>query len=310
MRLSKLRPGTHYKRGKYKGITLQFAHLFAFFSHCADAVLSLSNLTTLVGTVSPAITTFASLWVQSPSGYDFLIAKAMKAEWLEAHGPVISQGGKHTLYTKFSLSRPGGSLVKCYNERCLEPLTGRPGKGQKVYFQCKRCGSRCSAPKVFTDKTTTLGRHAMITVKFPVPQCLDVNWHDRKKDPEDLGLTEPMETTECDQVEDAPSGPPTPSLPHSLTIPSPSEMTRSISLPAKYPPSSSSPKPKPSSSTNNVTAARITRSRSTSSRSPAPKPPPPSPPEASPEPSPVTISRKRSQPTPMSGRKPTKQKKL
>ena len=107
-----------YWKGK-SGLVLSstpYIDLTACCRHCADAVLSLSNPTTMVGIVSSRITDFAALWTQTPSNYDWLVANGLRSDFVHPHGPVLShQGGKHFIYSKYNFSRPGGALVWCHN---------------------------------------------------------------------------------------------------------------------------------------------------------------------------------------------------
>jgi hypothetical protein len=112
---------------------------------------------------------FAARWVQSPSDYDFLIASTLKTSWVAAHGPVLSTHDHgHILYTRFSLSEPGGNVVVCHRN-CVRGLEYRPGKNN-VTFTCQDCKSRCKTPIIKTDETTVLGREALINTVYPQAQ--------------------------------------------------------------------------------------------------------------------------------------------
>lgn len=129
----------------------------------------MSNTTTVVGDVASPIADFAARWVQSPSDYDFLVASTLKTSWVAARGPVLSTHEHgHTLYTQFSLSEPGGDIVVCHRN-CLRKLVCRPSKNN-VCFTCNDCGSRCKTPIIMTDKTTVLGREALINTVYPQAQ--------------------------------------------------------------------------------------------------------------------------------------------
>jgi len=148
-------------------------------SHCADAVLSLANKITLVGDVSDALLKFTALWVQTPSDYDILVAKSFPAQWAAAHQPVFSRYTdpertipEHTLYTRFSLARPGGALVVCHLS-CNQQLFFRQEK-EKVKIVCLGCRSRCKVPVVRSDGSF-LGSVDIIKARYP-PQCYPTEW--------------------------------------------------------------------------------------------------------------------------------------
>lgn len=267
--------------------------------HCADAVLSLTNTTTLVGLVSGAITNFAALWTQTPSGYDFLVAEGLCKEFVVRHGAVIShQGGKHYSYSKYNSSRPGGALVLCHNRACTEPVIGRAQKGQRshlVEFKCPQCRSSCITPNVTTNQHTTLGRHAIVKTPYPLPQYpaewtwpedFKKSWADSLAGAKDLPITVPP----LPSASPLPPSLPPPPHPFRKRVQA-SEMTRSTSLPAQFPhpsqllpasslppspvltpPSLMSPAPTPTSSSGtirippHVPPLRASRSHSTLER--------------------------------------------
>jgi hypothetical protein len=136
------------------------------FRHCADAVLSLSNRKTVVGTVASVSAEFMARWVQSPSDYDYLIASTMPYSWVTAHRPVLSthQHG-HVLYSNFTFREPNGMVVVCHSN-CTQPPDYHPTKNN-VRFTCYECNSRCTTGKYVTDRTTTLGRKSLIKVPYP-----------------------------------------------------------------------------------------------------------------------------------------------
>jgi hypothetical protein len=81
------------------------------------------------------------------------------------HGPVLSTHNHgHILYTRFSFSEPGGNIVVCHRN-CTQGLDYRPSKNN-VTFMCEDCGSRCKTPIIKTDRTTVLGREALINTVY------------------------------------------------------------------------------------------------------------------------------------------------
>jgi hypothetical protein len=134
-----------------------------------DAVLSFARGPTLVGDISGVVSSFAMLWAQSPSDYDFLISQSMMTDWVYQHMPVLSrhQTG-HILYTKFSLYEPRGMLVLCHR-RCKEGVSGR-AHGDEVQYECDGCKSRCVTPKLLSSRDTTLGRRALVKTTYPQEQ--------------------------------------------------------------------------------------------------------------------------------------------
>jgi hypothetical protein len=136
--------------------------------HCADALLSLANNNTIVGQIAGALGDFASLWVQSPSSYDFLIGYAMRGEWTAAHKPVLSRAGAHTLYTTFKRSEPEGRLVICHRS-CKAAVASKVRKNN-VRFTCTACGSKCTTEKYTSNKGTLLGHYGLVKTAFPQEQ--------------------------------------------------------------------------------------------------------------------------------------------
>ena len=127
-----------------------------FISHCADAVVLLANLLTVVGDVAPVLSSFATRWAKTPHCYDSHIAVTMPANWVNKHQPVILRHKEgHELYAKFSFGRPEGKIVLCH-QRCGKEVTSR-ASGDIVDHKCLGCLSRCVTPKIKSDRGTTLG---------------------------------------------------------------------------------------------------------------------------------------------------------
>lgn len=136
--------------------------------HCADALLSMANNNTVVGQIASALADFASLWVQSPSSYDFLIGHTMRGDWTATHKPVLSMAGVHTLYTTFKISEPDGKLVICHRS-CGAAIKAKVRKNN-VRFTCSACGSTCSTQKFTSNKATLLGHYGLVKTAFPQEQ--------------------------------------------------------------------------------------------------------------------------------------------
>ncbi|KAF9781086.1 hypothetical protein BJ322DRAFT_1023203 [Thelephora terrestris] len=234
--------------------------------HCADAVFSLANIVTLVGEVAADLTRFVALWVQTPSGYDFLISRAFDGRWCNDHRPVISRKvDGHIAYDMFSLERPGGQVVLCHRN-CGQLLKYRP-KGSKVRFSCPGCGSSTTTPKITSDRATCLGRRDIVKAPFP-PKQFPTEWK----------LGTPNEGTDGRAPEIARS--------RSLPIPSISILpTPTFQPPTRTLTPLPTSRPVLSASTSMPSPRLIikvpARPRVTSSNSPTPTPPPLSPNEPS-----------------------------
>jgi len=133
--------------------------------HCADAVLSLANASTVVGMVDTTLIDLCARWAQSSGDYRTLIHNTMKPEWAMAHRPVLSRQGQHTLYTKWTMSEPRGMLVVCHLG-CGDILTMKY-QGQGVRFICRKCNSRCYTGFYPSDTSTILGKKGFVETTFP-----------------------------------------------------------------------------------------------------------------------------------------------
>jgi hypothetical protein len=137
--------------------------------HCADAVLSLANYTTLVSEVSSPLTEFAARWAQSRSRYDSIIASTFCSKWAKAHRPVLSRKKNgHTLYTRYDRREPNGNLVLC-DLRCGQILEAHSSKNT-IRLICKKCNYRCTIPLHTTDSSTALGHSVFVKTAFPQTQ--------------------------------------------------------------------------------------------------------------------------------------------
>ena len=130
---------------------------------------------TIVGIILSCITNFTTLWTQTPSDYNWLIANELHSNFVHPHGPVLShQRGKHFIYSKYNFLRPGGVLVWCHNRACKEPLTRR-AHSKHVYYKCGECHSTCTTLLVKMDQTTLLGHITVVKTSYPQPQY-PVEW--------------------------------------------------------------------------------------------------------------------------------------
>jgi len=165
------------------GVTHLWLH-----SHYSD-VLSLANNATLVGEVASVLLQFIAYWVQTPSSYDALFAKAMPDGWATIHQPVLSQHGHeatrfttyegppppplllphpkddHILYTNYSLGQPMGMLSPCYRG-CASGITIKQ-MDNTVRLTCQMCSEVWRVPLYRTKPTTTLGRKELVAVPYP-----------------------------------------------------------------------------------------------------------------------------------------------
>ena len=140
--------------------------------HCAEAVLSFSNEITLVGSVAAPVLDFAAAWVQSSSGYDFLVAKTFPPSWCSLHRPVLSLGNpvSHWVYSAVDPLEPNGSPVFCHWGCGREHLDPNP-TSQMVKITCKQCRSTCKVKVTGVGARTALSRKNISKVEFPAIQA-------------------------------------------------------------------------------------------------------------------------------------------
>lgn len=146
-------------------------------SHCAEAILSLSNEITLVGSVAAPLLDFASTWAQSNSSYDFIIARAFPPSWCSLHRPVISLRDpmSHWVYSAIDPLEPNGQLVLCHRgcgRDNLQPTVIT----QTVKIRCIHCQSTCEVRATAVDARTPIGRSGILKVAFPTQQA-ETNWN-------------------------------------------------------------------------------------------------------------------------------------
>ena len=138
--------------------------------HCAGTVLLLANRATLVSEVASVVAEFVTRWIQSPSRYDWIFASTIPAAWAGAHQPILSTRSQgHLLYTMFSIKEPKGQLVICHRKECNYNIQAKAGN-TNVKYTCLQCGSVCHILKTTSDKTTFLGRQALVKTSYPQPQ--------------------------------------------------------------------------------------------------------------------------------------------
>jgi hypothetical protein len=140
------------------------------YSLTVDAVLSFGNLTNVVGNVMHMVTHFLTLWAQTPSDYDTLIAASIRSDWAARYLPIISRLGEHQLYTGFSVIRPEGKLVICHRNCGKEHLAWRV-RNSFVKVICRSCQSECIIEKTHVDVRTILGSRSLVRVNFPQEQA-------------------------------------------------------------------------------------------------------------------------------------------
>lgn len=168
-------PGRACPKGEH-GIGSLYPHCTGLctFSHCADAVLSFANKTTVVGDIANTLSEFATAWTTTLSEYDTLFATTVRHDWARRHRPVLSRGnGLHYLYTGFHVTEPHGKLVRCH-QMCGVEARSFTIKDKVVVIRCKRCRSTCTIDRVKPDRST-LGTQSIVKVAYP-PDQVRVLW--------------------------------------------------------------------------------------------------------------------------------------
>lgn len=238
------------------------------FSHCADAVLSLSNHATVVSEVATELANFAALWAQSLSDYDFIISTTMTADWAGKHHPILSRVNRgHTLYTRYRRWEPQGQLVRCHNN-CKDEIQMNDRSKNILRFTCLGCKSRCRIPKSVTDldKSTNLGKKLFVKVSFPRTQYPTPLWE--LPPPKDEAVdSNPGIGPGISAITTLPRA-----MHHQLRLVPPEPIVRASSLPLPPPPTASAG-PSSSSTSLRIRLPPLTsRSRSTSSIVDSPTP--------------------------------------
>jgi len=143
-------------------------------SHCADAVLLLANISTIVGDVSCTLAEFGAAWVTTASDYDVLFAATMRDDWARRHRPVLSRGQtNHVMYTGYHITEPHGQVVQCH-QGCGIKNRSYNVSGRMVSISCGQCGSSCLIKKVPSD-TTILGNRSIVATSYP-PGLVATEW--------------------------------------------------------------------------------------------------------------------------------------
>ena len=145
-------------------------HSSPIHSLCVDTILSFANKSTLVSRIMTTLTEFTIAWVQSPSEYDFLIARTVRDDWAAMNLPVISQRGTHHLYTGYHVMEPAGQVLICPYDCSIENRNWDSTKKKDILIECRRCKGSCTLPRVELDSKTLLGSRRIIKVKFPPPR--------------------------------------------------------------------------------------------------------------------------------------------
>ncbi|KAF9642917.1 hypothetical protein BDM02DRAFT_3132771 [Thelephora ganbajun] len=152
-------------------LNLTCSHMKQAACHCADAVLSLANNTTVVSKVSARLLDLVAYWVQTLSDYNVLMAKAMTCDWAKEHMPVLSrQGNDPTCHTTYTSGNPPAPV----------PITPAPSQDDHILYtkfslgqpkgMTVLCHLRCTIAKFSTDMATPLGRQVLVAVKYPLEQ--------------------------------------------------------------------------------------------------------------------------------------------
>jgi hypothetical protein len=116
------------------------------------------------------LTEFTIAWVQTPSDYDFLIARTVRDDWAAMNLPVISRRGVHHLYTGYHVTEPNGAVLICPYDCGIENRNWDSTKKKQIIVKCRRCKGSCSFRRVELDSKALLGSRRIIKVDFPPPQ--------------------------------------------------------------------------------------------------------------------------------------------
>lgn len=232
-------------------------------SHCAEAMLSLSNQTTVISNVMFPVTAFVKQWVQTNSTFDSIVARTMPPEWASKHLPVLSQGTVHHLYKAFDPLEPKGEVVICHRGCGIENRKWDT-RGTTIKITCRSCNSTCIIPKEKPDSSSVLGSHGLVKVAYPVQQA-KTTWlfntgGDSTKAAKPIGLSNAVVTKVAQQV-GPPSVAPRKQSPRT-TVP----ITPDVIV---TPPPSLSPSPSPSPSAPHERLTIKIRSSVVQQRSPS-----------------------------------------
>lgn len=235
-------PAIRYSKGRIRASSTSYdvSHIYR---HSADAVLSLATNTTIVATVATHLADFGALWVQSPSGYDWLVANTLGLDWAIKNQPVLSRRADgHTTYVKHRFEEPEGEFVLCPN-RCPHQVETNVHKNG-VRVMCVNCNSRCTVTKIRLDRSTALGARSLIKGKFPRGQH-SVPWN----------ILPPP--TQADAVEPEHHHPTTTDIPgSSMESTTGAERSSSASLRIRLPATTSSTVAQPTSTSSNKRQTR------------------------------------------------------
>ena len=140
--------------------------------------------------------------------------------------PFPQDGNDHILYTKFSFGQPGGRLVAC-NVGCGQGVAYKQ-TAAAVRLKCNGCRSRATIEQYTTDRTTTLGRKALVAVGYPQGQLPIHQWEPNNDDASNTTIPAPGVDISQHSLPPSQKGKRTSSTTHP---PPPEAITRSSSLP-------------------------------------------------------------------------------
>ena len=138
-------------------------------SHCADAILSLANRSTVVAEVASPLADLVAAWIQTPSDFDELFASAVRSDWARIHRPVVSRSHhRHVLYTGYHATEPNGELVQCH-QGCGIENRHYDVHNKFVTITCRGCNSECKVVKTTPSLKTSLSSRSLVRTVFPQP---------------------------------------------------------------------------------------------------------------------------------------------
>ena len=135
-------------------------------SHCADAVISFASKAVLASEVSAPLTEVVKHWVQTRSDFDAIFARVVRSDWARQYRPVLSQKGKHHVYTGYHVVEPDGKLVVCHRDCGAENRTWKVNR-QDVTVTCNKCSSTCSIPLLHSNPSSLLGGRGLVKATYP-----------------------------------------------------------------------------------------------------------------------------------------------
>ena len=143
-------------------------------SHCADAVISFVSKVVLASKVSTPLTEVVKHWVQTRLDFDMIFAQVVHSDWARQYQLVLSQKGKHHVYTGYHIVEPDGKLVVCHRNCGAENRTWKINR-QDVMVTCNKCSSMCSIPLLHLNPSSLLGSRGLVKATYP-RKCADTVW--------------------------------------------------------------------------------------------------------------------------------------